>query len=93
MKKILSYVFVILVVVILVAIYRANTVYVDHQYYPSVRTSKVEVDRDLVVQHFQQAIQIATISKDYPAPVNPEPFLSFHQHLLLKAVLVVALES
>ena len=81
MKKIISYIFVILAVVILVGVYRASTVYVDQQYYPSVQTNKVAVDRDLVVQHFQQAIQIATISRDYPAPVNPEPFLAFHQHL------------
>ncbi len=81
MKKIFFYIFIILVVVISVGIYRANTVYVDNQYYPSVQTRKVAVDRELVVKHFQQAIQIATISKDYPAPVTPEPFLAFHQHL------------
>ncbi len=81
MKKIFFYIFIILVVVISVGIYRANTVYVDNQYYPSVQTRKVAVDRDLVVKHFQQAVQIATISKDYPAPVTPEPFLAFHQHL------------
>ena len=70
-----------LVVIVLIGVYRANTVYVDNQYYPSTQTKKVEVDRDLVVQHFQQAIQIATVSRDYPAPVNAEPFLAFHQHL------------
>lgn len=73
--------FVIIVVIALVGIYRAETVYVDNQYYPSSQTNKVEVDRDLVVQRFQKAIQIATISKDYPAPITPEPFLAFHQHL------------
>lgn len=81
MKKILFYIFIILAVVVSVGIYRANTVYVDNQYYPSVQTRKVAVDRELVVKRFQQAIQIATISKDYPAPVTPEPFLAFHQHL------------
>ncbi len=81
MKKLLMYIFMIVVVVVLVGVYRANTVYVDNQYYPSVQTRKVAVDRELVVKHFQQAIQIATISKDYPAPVTPEPFLAFHQHL------------
>ena len=81
MKKILIYSLIIVVIVALVGIYRANTMYVDGQYYPTVQTQKVEVDRDLVVEHFQQAIRIATISKDYPAPVTPEPFLAFHQHL------------
>ena len=80
MKKAFLYLFVIIVVIALVGVYRAETVYVDNQYYPTVQTNKVEVDRDLVVQNFQQAIQIATISKDYPAPVTPEPFLAFHQH-------------
>lgn len=82
MKKLIAYIFTIIVVVVLVGVYRANTFYVDNQYYPSVITNKVKVDRNLVVQHFQQAIQIATISKDYPAPVTPEPFLAFHQHLI-----------
>ena len=82
MKKRITYIFAILVAVVLIAVYRANTVYVDHQYYPSVKTEKVEVDRDRVVQRFQQAIQIETISRDYPAPVLPEPFLAFHDHLV-----------
>lgn len=82
MKKLIAYIFTIIVVIILFGVYRANTVYVDNQYYPSVKTNKVKVDRDLVVQHFQQAIQIPTISKDYPAPVTPGPFLAFHQHLI-----------
>jgi len=81
MKKLILYVLSVTIVVALVGIYRANTVYVDGQYYPSVKTQKVEVDLDLVVEHFQQAIRIATISKDYPAAVTPEPFLAFHQHL------------
>ena len=81
MKKILSYVLVIFIAVVLIGAFRASAVYVDHQYYPSAKTKKIEVDRDLVVHHFQQAIQIATISRDYPAPVNAEPFLAFHQHL------------
>ena len=82
MKKIFTYLFVIIIAVIAVGVYRANTVYVDNQYYPSIKTSKVTVDRDLVVQHFQQAIQIVTVSRDHPAPVTPEPFLAFHQHLI-----------
>jgi carboxypeptidase PM20D1 len=81
MKKLIAYIFVIIVVVLMVGVYRANTVYVDQQYYPSVKTDKVAVDRDLVVQHFQKAVQIETISRDYPAPVRAEPLLAFHQHL------------
>jgi len=81
MKKILIYFLAIVVAMVLVGIYRTNTVYVDGQYYPTVQTEKVAVDRDLVVEHFQQAIRIATISKDYPAAVTPEPFLAFHQLL------------
>ncbi len=81
MKKTLIYFMAIVIVVALVGIYRASTVYVDGQYYPALQTQRVEVDRDLVIEHFQQAIRIATISKDYPAAVSPEPFLAFHQHL------------
>jgi carboxypeptidase PM20D1 len=81
MKKTFLYLFIIVVVIALVGAYRAETVYVDNQYYPTTQTNKVEVNRDLVVKHFQKAIQIATVSKDYPAPVTPAPFLAFHQHL------------
>jgi len=81
MKKILIYFMTVVIVVALIGIYRASTVYVDGQYYPAQQTHRVEVDQDLVVEHFQQAIRIATISKDYPAAVSPEPFLAFHQHL------------
>ncbi len=82
MKKIIAYTLTLIIVIAMVGAYRANTVYVDNQYYPSVRTNKVAVDREMVVQHFQQAVQIPTISRDYPAPVTPEPFLAFHQHLI-----------
>ena len=81
MKKLLLYSVVIIIVAALVGIYRAETVYVDTQYYPTVETQRVDVDRELVIEHFQQAIRIATISRDYPAPVTPAPLLAFHQLL------------
>jgi carboxypeptidase PM20D1 len=72
----------IVAVMIIIGCYRANTLYVDTQYHPENETQKVAVNIDKVVDTFSKAIQIATISKDYPAPVTPEPFLAFHQHLL-----------
>jgi carboxypeptidase PM20D1 len=42
----------------------------------------VTVNIDKATDTFSKAIQIATISKDYPAQVTPEPFLAFHQHLV-----------
>ncbi len=72
----------IVVVVIIIAFYRANTSYVDTQYYPANETQKVAVNVDKAIDTFSKAIQIATISKDYPAKVTPEPFLAFHQHLI-----------
>lgn len=71
-----------MVVVIVITFYRANTLYVDKQYYPKGETHKVVVDVDSVVSNFSKAIQIPTISKDYPAKTTPEPFLAFHQHLV-----------
>ena len=47
MKKILIYFMTIVIVVALIGIYRASSVYVDGQYYPTVQTERVEVDRDL----------------------------------------------
>lgn len=72
----------VVVVVIVITFYRANTLYVDKQYYPKGETHKVVVDVDNVVSNFSKAIQIPTISKDYPAKTTPEPFLAFHQHLV-----------
>jgi carboxypeptidase PM20D1 len=72
----------IVVVVLIIGIYRANTRYVDRQYYPENETEKVAVNIDKAVDTFSKAIQIVTISKDYPAAVTPEPFLAFHQHLV-----------
>jgi len=69
-------------VVIIIGFYRANTLYIDTQYYPENETQKVAVNIDKAIANFSKAIQIATISKDYPAPVTPEPFLAFHQHLI-----------
>jgi carboxypeptidase PM20D1 len=72
----------VVVLVIIIGFYRANTLYVDKQYYPETETEKVAVNIDKAVATFSKAIKIATISKDYPAAVTPEPFLAFHQHLV-----------
>jgi carboxypeptidase PM20D1 len=72
----------IVAIVIIIGFFRANTLYVETQYYPENETKKVAVNIDKVVDSFSKAIQIATISKDYPTPVTPEPFLAFHQHLI-----------
>lgn len=61
--------------------YRASTFYVDQQYHPQKQTIRVEVNQATVIENFSKAIQIATVSQDYPAPVTPAPFLAFHQHL------------
>jgi len=81
MKKIISLLSTIVVIVIIFGTYRANTLYVDQQFHPQKQTKRVVVDQEKVVANFSKAIQIATISRDYPAPVIPEPFLAFHQHL------------
>jgi carboxypeptidase PM20D1 len=66
---------------IVLGTYRAKTLYVDQQYHPQKQTNRVAVDQEKVLANFSKAIQIPTISRDYPAPVIPEPFLAFHQHL------------
>ena len=83
MKKIISLLSIIVVIVVLFAIYRASTLYVDQQFHPSSKPERVVLDQEQVLANFSKAIQIATISQDYPAPVIPEPFLAFHQHLQL----------
>lgn len=81
MKKIISLLSIIVVIVIIFGTYRASTLYVDQQFHPKIQTNRVVVDQEKVIANFSKAIQIATISRDYPAPVLPEPFLAFHQHL------------
>ncbi len=81
MKKIISLVSIIVVLAIGLSAYRASTLYVDQQYHPQKQTKRVVVDQATVVENFSKAIQIATVSRDYPAPVTPAPFLAFHQHL------------
>lgn len=66
---------------IVLGTYRAKTLYVDQQYHPQEQTNRVAVDQEKVLANFSKAIQIPTISRDYPALVIPEPFLAFHQHL------------
>jgi len=80
MKKIIGLISIIAVIFI-VSAYRASTLYVDQQYHPQKQTERVIVDQVTVLENFSKAIQIATVSRDYPAPVTPEPFLAFHQHL------------
>ncbi len=81
MKKIITSISIIVVIAIIFGAYRANTLYVDQQFHPVKQTNRVVVDQEKVLANFSKAIQIATISRDYPAPVIPEPFLAFHQHL------------
>ncbi len=80
MKKIIGLISIIAVIFI-VSAYRASILYVDQQYHPQKQTERVIVDQVTVLENFSKAIQIATVSRDYPAPVTPEPFLAFHQHL------------
>ncbi|OUS30023.1 peptidase M20 [Thalassotalea sp. 42_200_T64] len=81
MKKVIGSLVLAVIGIFLLGTYRANTMYPDLQYYPQQHTQRVVVDQDKVVSNFSKAIQIATISRDYPAPVIAEPFLAFHQHL------------
>jgi len=81
MKKIISLLSIIVVIAIIFGTYRANTLYIDQQFHPSTQANRIAVDQEKVIANFSKAIQIETISRDYPAPVLPEPFLAFHQHL------------
>lgn len=81
MKKLLILILTLVVIIAAVGTYRANTFYVEQQYYPIAETEKVAIDVKKVVATFSKAVQIATISKDYPALTTPEPFLAFHQLL------------
>ncbi|WP_133468799.1 M20 family peptidase [Paraglaciecola marina] len=81
MKKILLFLTVIIIAVVAVVFYRANTVFENNQYQVTEALHPVEIDETAALHRFADAIKIKTISYDDATKLDPESFLAFHQHL------------
>lgn len=81
MKKILLFLTVIIIAVVAVVFYRANTVFENNQYQVTEALHPVKIDETAALHRFADAIKIKTISYDDAAKLDPQAFQAFHQHL------------
>jgi carboxypeptidase PM20D1 len=81
MKKILLFLTIILIAVIAVLFYRANSVFKNNQYQVTETLQAIQIDESAALERFANAIKIKTISYDDAEKLDPEAFLAFHQHL------------
>lgn len=81
MKKILLSVAILIVVLVAILFYRANSVFENNQYQVTESLTPVTLDESAVVGRFSQALQIPTISYDDTSKFDHAAFQAFHQHL------------
>jgi len=81
MKKVLLVIGAVVLALVLVAVYRGFTVFVDQQYQVSTPLQKIQVDETAALQRFSQAIKLPTISYDDRSHFDEAAFIAFHQHL------------
>jgi carboxypeptidase PM20D1 len=81
MKKILLSIFTIVVVLSVIVVIRATTVFENNQYQVTEPLTRVTLDQAAVLARFSQAIQIPTISYDDVSLLDNTAFEAFHQHL------------
>lgn len=81
MKKFLISVFIIALVITAIAVYRAATVFQDHQVEPAAGLTAVEIDERQATRRFSTALTFATISHDDRSNFDAAAFLEFHQFL------------
>jgi carboxypeptidase PM20D1 len=81
MKKILLSIVSIVMVLIVIVLYRANSVFENNQYQVTEPLTPITLDENAVVDRFSQALQIPTISYDDKSQLDHSAFQAFHQHL------------
>lgn len=80
MKKLL-YIVAALVVLCLIMVFRASTVYEDVQVEPAVDIPQVSLDESAVVERFSGAIRFPTISHDDRSNFDSGAFVAFRDYL------------
>lgn len=81
MKKIIIRLFIVLVVLGGILIFRANTVFKDQQLEPATGLSEVAVDGQQAIRRFSQALTIPTISYDDRSNFDAAAFRNFQDYL------------
>ncbi len=90
MKKILLSVAILIVVLVVILFYRANSVFKNNQYQVTESLTPITLDESAVIDRFSQALQIPTISYDDTSQLDHAAFQAFHQHLAQSFPLVHA---
>ncbi|GAC31209.1 M20 family peptidase [Paraglaciecola polaris] len=81
MKKIIIAFAVVILVLIGLLFYRANSFYSDQQYVVESPITTVNIDTQAALERFSQAIQIPTISYDDRSQFDQKAFLAFQQYM------------
>ena len=90
MKKILLSITAIMVVLLVIVVFRATTVFENNQYQVTQSLTAITLDERAVIDRFSQALQIPTISYDDSSKLDHAAFQAFHQHLAQSFPLVHA---
>jgi len=81
MKKILTAVLVIVVVIMAVLLYRAGAVFQDEQLEPATGITEIRIDEQLATQRFSRALTFPTVSYDDRSNFDAGAFTDFHDFL------------
>tara|TARA_R110002167_G_scaffold124006_1_gene303211 strand:+ start:508 stop:1983 length:1476 start_codon:yes stop_codon:yes gene_type:complete len=90
MKKILLSAAMLIVVLVAILFYRANSVFENNQYQVTKSLTPITLDESAALDRFSRALQIPTISYDDTSKLDHSAFQAFHQHLLQSFPLVHA---
>ncbi|MBU3005774.1 M20 family peptidase [Paraglaciecola arctica] len=81
MKKILLSVVILILAVVAILVYRANSVFENNQYQVSESLTPIPLNESAALDRFSKALQIPTISYDDTSRLDIAAFEAFHQHL------------
>ena len=81
MKKPLISIFLLIAVVGAILVYRAQTVFQDHQLEPAAGLTAVRLDEQLVIERFSRSLTFPTISYDDRSNFDAAAFRNFRDYL------------
>jgi carboxypeptidase PM20D1 len=81
MKKIITSLFLVFIIIAAVLVYRAGTTFKDTQLEPASGIGKINLDQQQAIRRFSQALTYPTISYDDRSNFDAEAFRNFHAFL------------
>jgi carboxypeptidase PM20D1 len=81
MKKMLLFLSIVIIALVALLFYRANSVFKNNQYQVTAPLQHIELNESAALDRFTLAIQIETVSYDEAEKLDHEAFTAFHQHL------------